>query len=93
MEEKNVITLYGMMLKDSQFQKTSNIKIAEIKENARIVAGLTKMKAEQVKRQEIENQTAGKAPESELHAAADRKTSSLLRHPSYRRYQVYGTTP
>jgi len=56
MEEKNVITLFGMMLKDSQFQKSSNIKIAEIKENARIVAGLTKMKAEQVKRQEIESQ-------------------------------------
>lgn len=56
MDEKNVVTLYGMMLKDSQFQKTSNIKIAEIKENTRIIAGLTKMKAEQLKRQEIENQ-------------------------------------
>ena len=56
MEEKNVVALYGMMLKDSQFQKTSNIKIAEIKENARIIAGLNKMKAEQIKRYEIENQ-------------------------------------
>lgn len=56
MEEKNIVSLYGMMLKDSQFQKTSNIKIAEIKENARIVTGLAKMKAEQIKRQEIENQ-------------------------------------
>ena len=56
MDEKNVVTLFGMMLKDSQFQKTSNIKIAEIKENTRIISGLTKMKAEQIKRQEIENQ-------------------------------------
>ena len=56
MEEKNIVTLFGMMLKDSQFQKTSNIKIAEIKENARIIAGLSKMKAEQIKRQEIKNQ-------------------------------------
>lgn len=56
MEEKNIVTLFGMMLKDSQFQKSSNIKIAEIKENARIVTGLAKMKAEQIKRQEIENQ-------------------------------------
>ena len=56
MDEKNLVTLYGMMLKDSQFQKTSNIKIAELKENARIISGLAKMKAEQIKRQEIENQ-------------------------------------
>lgn len=56
MEEKNVITLYGMMLKDNQFQKSSNIKIAEIKESNRIIAGLTKLKAEQIKRREIENQ-------------------------------------
>ena len=56
MDEKNIITLFGMMLKDSQFQKTSNIKVAEIKENTRIITELTRMKAEQKKRQEIEGQ-------------------------------------
>lgn len=92
MDEKNVVTLYNTMLKDLQFQKMSNIKIAEMKENSRFITNITKLKAEQAKKKEIEGQDSthiGKMidnllDESLRHAMADQMNVQYLGSNTYR---------
>lgn len=53
LENKELVTLYTTLIKDQQFQKTSNMKIVEMKENNRMISALSKAYAEQESRRQI----------------------------------------
>lgn len=48
-----VVNLYSTMLKDIQHQKSTNLKIVELKENNRVISGIAKAVAEQESRMKI----------------------------------------
>ena len=87
-----LVNLYSTMLKDMQHQKTSNIKIVEMKENTRIIAGIAKAYAEQESRRQIAQSEKSHVDsfiqklldESLRHAMLDQQDKQIGGSNSYR---------